>query len=78
MRGGGEGRRAWAEEAQLPDQHQLLRHPPRGVAQERKNAEVWILRELLDQMDESEASEFLLDKMRMTKNNSERLGSMKR
>lgn len=62
MRGGGEGRRAQAEEAQLPD------------AQERGNAEVWILRELLDQMDEIEASEFLLDKMRMTKNNSEFLG----
>jgi transcription termination factor Rho len=38
----------------------------------------WILRKLLHQMDELEASEFLLDKMRSTKNNAEFFDSMKR
>jgi transcription termination factor Rho len=38
----------------------------------------WILRKLLHQMDELEASEFLLDKMRSTKNNGEFFDSMKR
>jgi transcription termination factor Rho len=39
---------------------------------------VWILRKLLHQMDEMEASEFLLDKLRSTKSNAEFFASMKR
>ncbi len=39
---------------------------------------IWILRKLLHQMDEIEASEFLLDKMRATKSNGEFFDSMKR
>jgi len=39
---------------------------------------IWILRKLLHQMDELEASEFLLDKLRSTKNNAEFFDSMKR
>jgi transcription termination factor Rho len=38
----------------------------------------WILRKLLHQMDELEASEFLLEKLRATKNNGEFFDSMKR
>jgi len=38
----------------------------------------WVLRKLLHQMDELEASEFLLDKLRSTKNNGEFFDSMKR
>ncbi|HSW52805.1 MAG TPA: transcription termination factor Rho, partial [Sulfuricaulis sp.] len=39
---------------------------------------IWILRKLLHQMDELEASEFLLEKLRATKNNGEFFDSMKR
>ncbi len=39
---------------------------------------IWILRKLLHQMDELEASEFLLEKLRATKNNAEFFDSMKR
>ncbi|MHB1951703.1 MAG: transcription termination factor Rho [Acidiferrobacteraceae bacterium] len=39
---------------------------------------LWILRKLLHPMDDVEASEFLLDKLRGTKNNSEFFDSMKR
>jgi len=39
---------------------------------------IWILRKLLHQMDEIEASEFLLDKMRATKSNAEFFDSMRR
>ena len=39
---------------------------------------IWILRKLLHQMDELEASEFLLEKLRGTKNNGEFFDSMKR
>jgi len=39
---------------------------------------IWILRKLLHQMDEMEASEFLLDKIRGTKSNGEFFDSMKR
>ena len=39
---------------------------------------IWILRKLLNQMDELEASEFLLSKLRATKNNAEFFESMKR
>jgi transcription termination factor Rho len=39
---------------------------------------IWILRKLLHQMDELEASEFLLDKLRSSKNNAEFFDSMKR
>jgi transcription termination factor Rho len=39
---------------------------------------VWILRKLLFGMDELEATEFLLDKLRATKNNDEFLNSMKK
>ncbi|MFN9478304.1 MAG: transcription termination factor Rho [Betaproteobacteria bacterium] len=39
---------------------------------------VWILRKLLYSMDEIEAMEFLLDKMRQTKNNAEFFDMMKR
>jgi len=38
----------------------------------------WILRKLLHQMDELEASEFLLDKLKSTKSNAEFFDSMKR
>jgi transcription termination factor Rho len=39
---------------------------------------VWILRKLLYPMDELEAMEFLLDKIKATKNNSEFFDSMRR
>ncbi|MDA8421105.1 MAG: transcription termination factor Rho [Pseudomonadota bacterium] len=39
---------------------------------------MWILRKLLHPMDDMEASEFLLDKMRSTKNNAEFFDSMRR
>ena len=39
---------------------------------------IWILRKLLYPMDEIEAMEFLLDKMKATKTNDEFFGSMKR
>ncbi len=39
---------------------------------------IWVLRKFLNQMDELEASEFLLDKLRSTKNNGEFFDSMKR
>ena len=39
---------------------------------------IWVLRKLLYPMDELEATEFLLDKMRATKNNGEFFDSMKR
>ena len=39
---------------------------------------VWVLRKLLHQMDEQEASEFLLEKLKATKNNAEFFNSMKR
>ena len=39
---------------------------------------IWVLRKLLYPMDELEATEFLLDKMRGTKNNGEFFDSMKR
>jgi transcription termination factor Rho len=39
---------------------------------------IWILRKLLHQMDELEASEFLLEKLKGTKNNGEFFDSMKR
>jgi len=39
---------------------------------------IWILRKLLHQMDELEASEFLLDKIRAAKSNAEFFDSMKR
>ncbi len=38
----------------------------------------WILRKLMHQMDEMEASEFLLDRLKATKNNAEFFQSMKR
>jgi transcription termination factor Rho len=39
---------------------------------------IWILRKLLYPMDEIEATEFLLDKLKSTKNNDEFFDSMKR
>jgi transcription termination factor Rho len=39
---------------------------------------MWILRKLLHPMDDMEASEFLLDKLKSTKNNAEFFDSMKR
>ncbi len=39
---------------------------------------IWLLRKLLNQMDELEASEFLLEKLKATKNNAEFFDSMKR
>jgi transcription termination factor Rho len=39
---------------------------------------VWILRKLLYPMDELEAMEFLLDKVKATKNNSDFFDSMRR
>ncbi|MEQ1589444.1 MAG: transcription termination factor Rho, partial [Gallionella sp.] len=39
---------------------------------------IWLLRKLLYPMDELEAMEFLLDKIKATKNNAEFFDSMKR
>jgi transcription termination factor Rho len=39
---------------------------------------IWILRKLLHDMDELQAMEFLLDKIRQTKNNGEFFDMMKR
>jgi len=39
---------------------------------------IWILRKLLHDMDEIEAMEFMLDKMKMTKNNLEFFDLMRR
>ncbi len=39
---------------------------------------VWLLRKLLHQMDEVESSEFLLERLKATKNNAEFFASMKR
>ncbi|HEX4327571.1 MAG TPA: transcription termination factor Rho, partial [Burkholderiales bacterium] len=39
---------------------------------------VWILRKFLYNMDEIEAMEFMMDKMRATKNNAEFFDSMKK
>ncbi len=39
---------------------------------------IWLLRKLLNQMDELEASEFLLNKLRATKNNAQFFEAMKR
>ncbi|MCW5621589.1 MAG: transcription termination factor Rho, partial [Burkholderiales bacterium] len=39
---------------------------------------IWILRKLLYPMDDLEATEFLLDKVKATKNNGEFFDSMKR
>ncbi|MND02319.1 hypothetical protein D3C83_216580 [compost metagenome] len=39
---------------------------------------IWVLRKLLYPMDELEATEFLLDKIRGTKNNADFFDSMKR
>jgi transcription termination factor Rho len=39
---------------------------------------IWVLRKLLYPMDELEATEFLLDKIRATKNNADFFDSMKR
>ncbi len=39
---------------------------------------VWLLRKLMHQMDEVEASEFLLERLKATKNNAEFFASMKR
>jgi Transcription termination factor len=39
---------------------------------------VWVLRKLLYGMDELEATEFLVDKLRATKNNADFFDSMKR
>ncbi len=39
---------------------------------------IWILRKLLYPMDELEAMEFLLDKVKATKNNAEFFDQMKR
>ncbi|MFH2135207.1 MAG: transcription termination factor Rho, partial [Pseudomonadota bacterium] len=39
---------------------------------------IWLLRKLIYPMDELEAMEFLLDKVKATKNNAEFFDSMKR
>jgi transcription termination factor Rho len=39
---------------------------------------IWVLRKLLYPMDDLEATEFLLDKLRTTKNNADFFDSMKR
>ena len=39
---------------------------------------VWVLRKLLFSMDEIEAMEFMLDKMKMTKNNAEFFDMMRK
>jgi transcription termination factor Rho len=56
-----------------------LGHAPRGTAAQADILQkVWILRKLLYDMDELEAMEFLLDKMRQTKNNAEFFDMMRR
>jgi transcription termination factor Rho len=58
-------------EADIPgDQREPFGHPPRGtVAQARRSSQkIWVLRKLLYPMDELEAAEFLIDKVRSTKN----------
>jgi transcription termination factor Rho len=39
---------------------------------------IWVLRKLLYPMDELEATEFLLDKIKATKNNADFFDSMRR
>jgi transcription termination factor Rho len=39
---------------------------------------IWVLRKLLYPMDELEAAEFLMDKLKTTKNNAEFFDSMRR
>jgi transcription termination factor Rho len=39
---------------------------------------IWVLRKLLFPMDELEAAEFLIDKLRATKQNAEFFDSMRR
>jgi transcription termination factor Rho len=39
---------------------------------------IWVLRKLLYPMDELEATEFLVDKLRSTKNNADFFDSMRR
>ena len=39
---------------------------------------IWVLRKLLYPMDELEATEFLVDKLRATKNNADFFDSMRR
>ena len=39
---------------------------------------IWLLRKLLHPMDDAQAIEFLLDKLKATKNNAEFFNSMKR
>jgi len=41
-------------------------------------SKVWVLRKLLYPMDDLEAAEFLVDKIRATKNNADFFDSMRR
>jgi transcription termination factor Rho len=67
-------------EARLPlDPDQQVGHPPRRVAAQAEILQKsWILRKLLYPMDEIEAMEFVLDKMRSTKNNHDFFDMMRR
>ena len=68
-------------EARVPgDQHQPLRHAQGRAASPTRasSPKIWILRKLLHPMDELAAVEFLLDKMKDTKTNSEFFEAMKR
>ena len=51
---------------------------PFGAAYPDLMQKFWILRKLLHDMDESQAIEFLLDKIRQTKNNAEFFDLMKK
>jgi transcription termination factor Rho len=63
--------RAWPRSASTRRSTSTARHPPRGTAAEAEILQkIWILRKLLYNMDEIEAMEFLLDKMKATKNNA--------
>ena len=66
-------------EADLPgDQRQSFRHPPRGIAALPDVLQkMWILRKLLYNMDDLEAMDFLLDKVKATKTNNDFFDSMR-
>ena len=67
-------------EARLPvDPDQQERHAPRGAAAQAEILQkTWILRKLLYNMDEIEAMEFILEKMKQSKNNLDFFDMMRR
>jgi hypothetical protein len=70
---------AWPKSASTRHQRQPLGHPPRrAAAQVDVLQKVWVLRKLLYGMDDIDAMEFLLDKIKATKNNGEFFDAMRR